>query len=682
MPTSNTFVERVVRELSALKALWKSSKPIFLVVLIVGLIVALPVLRQFTSSVSVSDDAGSNSPVSKPFESQNESALDSLRQPQNAEEALHMGQFALARTMFKDALLRESDYATADEIRGMVTATYYGEGLHQEGLEYVCEQYKFKTPDNRAFLFGVHAHIRAISVRSGPTEAEKTASNLRAKCHRPDFSEFWAHIPFGMMESLRMGNSRTSHNWTLKKEEAVKLSFWLDDRRRKEMRKFPIFSDFALYFLGRFDELIANYPKSSIREIALFDAAEFSRNTDKKIFYYRKFISEYPQSRYFESAISALMQLYESMGMRRKALMYASIISDRSKADSAIEDQVTRPTLRTISRFIRKGELGAALKLTRGACNDYRKSKLTCPNQFAQLEDKIQLAIGYSKLEYKSLTCSRVQLKIRSLAETGRPHKDIDWRYAARSYLVKCLDREQGNAEDYAKSLYLIASISRKVNDYKTSIEYLHRFRREIREHDLLDDVICEIGYHQMFIEGDWEKARQSFSEVISKYPSKNAYDNALWWYGIGSKNVGNFSQAVPAFAEIGALEFQSRFRQWSISERERIMHIVALEPFSGISFQSKVLGGDGLIVAAIAPRSVFAKALSKGDKLLRVCGDRVSNADELLELAEKNREMTYCDIDYLRGNLLVRLSKDQGHEWRSEVTKLSEEQLADIAWE
>jgi tetratricopeptide (TPR) repeat protein len=581
-----------------------------------------------------------------------------------------MGKYAIARSMFKDSLLLESDQATADEIRGMVTATYYGEGLHQEGLEYICEQYKFKTANSHAFLFGVHAHLRAISVSSGSAKAETIAAEMRTKCQRPDFSEFWAHIPFGMMENLRIGNSRTSHGWTLTKEAKAKLSFLLDLKRRKAMKRRVPFADFALYFLDRFDEILSDYPDSSIREITLFDAASFSKDSEAKINYLKRFINEYPNSENFNSAIESLVNTLEANGERRKALVYASKIHDRLTADSIIDDRITQPSLSTISSFIRKGDLRAALKLTGEACNDF-KIKLKCPNQFGEMKKKINLAISYTKLNFNSLACSRTHIKIRNLAETGEPYKDNDWRYAARSYLVNCIENIQNDPEDYARSLYLIASISRKINDYKTSLEYLLRFKREIHDHDLLDDVICEIGYHQMFIEENWTKAKLSFSEVISKYPKRNAYDNALWWYAIGSKDNGDFAQAISAFAKIASLEAQSRFGRLGYIEHTNLIHLTSLDEFSGISLRPSNLDSSGLIITAIDPKSPFAKTLSRGDRLIEVCSEQVDNVDSLLKIVDAKTQLTYCNIDYLRGNTLFHFSKKQNGKWLSDKTEL-----------
>jgi hypothetical protein len=253
-PTPDTFVDRIVRELNAFKALWQKNKILFIIVFLIGLISIYPLIHSFISDVITGDRTVDQSPIAGLAASAKKSASDSSDQLLSAEEALHMGKYAIARSMFKDSLLLESDQATADEIRGMVTATYYGEGLHQEGLEYICEQYKFKTANSHAFLFGVHAHLRAISVSSGSAKAETIAAEMRTKCQRPDFSEFWAHIPFGMMENLRIGNSRTSHGWTLTKEAKAKLSFLLDLKRRKAMKRRVPFADFALYFLDRFDE--------------------------------------------------------------------------------------------------------------------------------------------------------------------------------------------------------------------------------------------------------------------------------------------------------------------------------------------------------------------------------------------------------------------------------------------
>lgn len=195
----------------------------------------------------------------------------------------------------------------------------------------------------------------------------------------------------------------------------------------------------------------------------------------------------------------------------------------------------------------------------------------------------------------------------------------------------------------------------------------------------MLDDVICEIGFHRMFIEGSWEKARLSFNEVINNYPNRNAYDNALWWYGIGMKNAGNFTQAIPAFAKIGALEVQSRFRRWSSDEGEKLTRLIHLEPFTHISFQSNKLGDSGLFIKSIKSQSLFTNSLLKGDRLLNLCGKGINKVDDLLRMSEENN-ILFCDIEFLRGNALLRLTQTQDGKWLVDKRVLTEKQLENIA--
>ncbi|MES1264326.1 MAG: hypothetical protein ABUU24_01600, partial [Variovorax sp.] len=66
----------------------------------------------------------------------------------------------------KSLALMNPDDPSAEEIRGLVTATYYVNDLHLEGLNFICEQYRYKPASDRSYLYSVHAHLRKIAVTS------------------------------------------------------------------------------------------------------------------------------------------------------------------------------------------------------------------------------------------------------------------------------------------------------------------------------------------------------------------------------------------------------------------------------------------------------------------------------------------------------------------------------------
>ena len=135
----------------------------------------------------------------------------------------------------------------------MITATYYGQGLHREGLDYICGLYAKRGPGDFRYVFAVQAHLRALrkqSANDNPMEAEELAAALREKCGRPDFSEIWASISFGLMEDLRKGELLAQNPYRLGPVDRARLTYWVAQKSKESpLRLFP-FGDYALYFLG------------------------------------------------------------------------------------------------------------------------------------------------------------------------------------------------------------------------------------------------------------------------------------------------------------------------------------------------------------------------------------------------------------------------------------------------
>ncbi len=585
--------------------------------------------------------------------------------------------FENARKMYERSLvLTDPDTPDADEIRGMISATYYENGLHIEGLEFICDQYRYKPTFDRSFLFNVHAHIRKISVTKGYAEAERIAKAMREKCDRPDFSEFWSHIPFGMMESLRVGTLRTEHDWVISPESQDRLTFLLDSKYTSDANTKTDFYDNALYFLGRFDELIAHFPESPIRDMALLDASRFSVGT-RRIEYLRQFVKDYPKSLRLRYGIELLARELALAGMRGEAIYFVTKLSTKDAVESAIE--ALTPTFESLRTFVKRADFSAAKLLAIQVCKDFENNGLPCNPKITSILEKLNKAITFAKYAKTTHRCSEMQANIRKLARVDEHTLDHDWLRAVRVTLEGCILQPDIEPEEYARSLYLIASLSRRIGDYKTSLAYLLRFRREINDHDLLDDVIAEIGYHKLFIEMNWEKAKVEFEEVIVKYPSRNAYDNVLWWYAVGLKRHGDYASAILRYAEIASLQVESRFKEFSKNEKSALLKLSELPPFYGVQLKRRSKRDGRLMIAEISDEARISGKVKVGAILVEVCGERVYSVDELLKVVSKLSENTSCTIYFLHGKILFRISGTLNGEWFVDSLELTPPQLRDF---
>jgi outer membrane protein assembly factor BamD (BamD/ComL family) len=592
--------------------------------------------------------------------------------------------FSGARSKFKKySALTSADDPNEDEVAGLITATFYAEKLHEEGLEFICENYRLRTKDDMRHMFAAHAHIRAIAISLGGKKAEEVAGRFRSQCKRIDFSKYWAHIPFGMMESLRTGRLRTEHGWEIEAESKARLKeLLLDEQRRAATANVPL-ADYVLYFLDDFDYIIDNFKESRIRDSALFDAAKFSKG-QKRIGYLVRLIEEYPRYPRIDDALAMVANELAISGDRVKALFYASKIISKDKIQSAFRSSV-EPSIKRVGVFIRNADLKSAAALAQLICEDLGRQNIGCFEEIRMERGKISKAMDILKNKnslQENRRCAILQLKIRSLAILDDKKIDNKWIAASRSILIGCIkEPSEVDADDYARSLYLVASLSRQIGDYKTSIEYLNRFAREIREHDLSDDVMTEIGYHRFMIENDWNSAKNIFESVVNNYPDRNSADNALWWYAKGLKGEGNYLYALKIYTMISSSAIESRFKKWMNVEARQLAKMTAMSPFVGLALKSVEDQEPGLQISNLSSEAPAAKLLRQGDRLVRVCGKQINNIDDVLRKVDVLESNEICRVLFLRKSLLIRLDRNMDGRWNSSAIVLSKDQLSDLAF-
>lgn len=605
---------------------------------------------------------------------------DSLAMVLYADEKFKTKDYARAREGYAKALKLNPDQPGADQIRGMVTATYYGQALHEPGLQFICEQYRHRPQGERPFLFAVHAHLRALAVKNGSVYAEAAAAKFRRQCGRADFSEFWPHISFGMMENLRVGVLRAEHGWTVDPADQARLQELLRDKRRGTQVKLVPHADFVLYFLDRFDELIQDIPQSSLRDSALFDAVRL-RSSERDVDYLKMLVSQYPDSPHYIGALRELVRRLARDGALDEALRYVAVLRGKEALDAAADDALGL-TFDALSVLIASGDIQSALKLSSEVCAKFKPLRLPCNQRLVDEQAKLQRAQGIIGAAPPAQRCLPVYQRLRPLIRVDEDELSKTWARGVRAFLVACLPAlSEGLPDDYAKALYSIGSVSRLISDYETSFEYLQRFEREIAEHELKDDVLVELGYHKLVVQDDWPAAAKYLNRVISEYPDRNAYDNALWWTAKGLQRQGDYAGALAAYTQIAAAEVAGRFRAWSGIEAKRLAYFSQFAPFQGVALRNAgVNEPGGMFVAKVSEDSPMAKILAKGDRLVAVCDQHAHTLGHVLTTVGALRSDDACKILYLRQNVLLKVSGSLSAGWNATRTSLSDEQIDELA--
>lgn len=578
-----------------------------------------------------------------------------------------------ARVLYQQALDISPDSPRADEIQGMITATFYGQGLHEEGLQSICERYANRSSADLKHLFAVHAHLRALAIRKGAAYAEEKARALRQRCRRDDFQPYWAHIPFGMMESLRQGRLRSEHNWELAPEARQRLAQLLDDARQEARTTLPPLADVVLYFLGDFDTVIDRFKGTRIRDIALFDAARFAQGEARAAYLVRLF-DQHPESTRYEAAAALLIDTLASLGRRQEALLYVTRLRQRSSTGlDAFLAQAIGPSMTTVRNFVKSGEFGAGLSLVDQVCGDLSEKKLSCPEGVLAERRKLVLAKESMRRHPDGAQCLMAHVAMRGTVRDADGRRDGDWTRGLRSHLVRCLPTlRKANPEHYAHALYVIASLSRQVDDTDVSLEYLERFDREIQNHGLNDDVLVELLHHHLNVIGDVAAAQPYWQRILSAHRESNAFDNALWWVAKHKVDHGDLIGGAQMYAQISAISVSKRLKEWSTVKAQGIERLAAY-PFDGLLLKQR-WGG----LYPMRPEAATVSRLVKDDsEVVQACGRKVRSLHDLLEAIQTVPPSTVCEIWMRHADGDYKLAVGPGaNAWRAMALGPQEQQV------
>lgn len=490
--------------------------------------------------------------IGKVFSSDDEEEKDpALRE-------LHHGNYPLSRKMYLRNLSLTSDHAKIEEIRGYITATYYGQGLHREGLQFICDSYRSLAKGDYRYLFNIHAHLRQIALKQGAETARAVADDFYQRCRRADFSPIWTGIPLGIMETIHDGG--TIFEPATNDEEYSASAFGAqllsgEDRAYLESliknpswkatpgaRDHPMYP-FALYVTGHFDEALALFPGhfAQLRELTLFDAAVRKANTSR-IRLLEMMIEEFPHGQWRAVALRQLLRAYHTMGKESDAARCLRLIDKDEReyvVDSLIQDDVNGG-----DELVKLGSFAQAHRhfVDASAVRDH----YGLPSK--DLRTKIRRTAAASTWQTERAPRAQVSDALRMRDEFG-------WTYPAARYLEQRIDGMATDPRSHAKALYLIASMDRKMGEYGASNDVLLRFEKTVARSDpLYDDVLTEIGYYYFVLEDRRWRARQYLLRVVHEFPTRNAADDALWWLGRIALREADYPLAARYFSQIIAI--------------------------------------------------------------------------------------------------------------------------------
>ena len=610
--------------------------------------------------------------------------------------AISSNETEASRRAFKDALKvfkEEKDYSRAlvlltgvrpslksensrETVDGLITASYYGSGMHREGLAEICQLYNTKPKTSIRYRFEIHAHTRKIAINEGFEVAEEVATRLQSTCGRKDFSPVWAGIPLAKMEYLKRGSTVFEEHFSLSKEDQRYL--------RDVITNYPddAFLDHAHYFLFEFDEVIGT--GSIIEDIAILSSAQLLRRSHLVGQPYtsllKMYLEKFQRSDRYASIEFELTSSLLSSGLLAEGLELAS------KQGRGV-GQYTPSISEGFTKSVRKTGLYESLRLAKeyetegifesawyeggvwgflefhdlrlvleafdstdlihyvrpsfgDLWNEYcdgRGIQLIRSNSYGEALDQY-MDQKAALSDYGILVPGLLARRIRDLEglmradERDEPQARIDAAIYLREFGAEslALDRFQAIANDYGnpaegqRALYLAGAMLRRMGRYDEAREWFYRLWELYPGGSLADDALAEVGWYHLMIVEEIEEAHGYFNSVLESYPDSNAADNALNWIAWSNSREGNYPEALARYLELSRSYAGTRLGDRAIGIVERVRKIV-----ESARIEKRVVGVS-VYGNRITEVDSGVEAVRYGDRIVEVNGYSVTDRSTL----------------------------------------------------
>lgn len=125
------------------------------------------------------------------------------------------------------------------------------------------------------------------------------------------------------------------------------------------------------------------------------------------------------------------------------------------------------------------------------------------------------------------------------------------------------------------KSLYLIASLQRRMSDYTGAADTLQLLNSHYPWSPLLDDAACELALHELWF-GDKSTAYAQFESVVVAFPGRNAADNALNWLAWSHLQDREYAEAAAYYVELASNYVQTRMGRRAAQTLEKLRGVLS----------------------------------------------------------------------------------------------------------
>jgi tetratricopeptide (TPR) repeat protein len=514
------------------------------------------------------------------------------------------------------------------EYEGMVTASLFGAGRHEEGLQYLCSLYQGRPLSDHRHRHRAHAHIRVFAYKQGFSATEAMLRRVRSAqgCNRDDFTQVFAAIP---LEIMRLAEKGFTPVGTLAKDSLRDLDTAYLIRLTRDAPSLP-FIDHAHFALGHYQVVYRQFPRSYLRDLALLASAEVAeRGKQKELF--QEFLAVYSKSRRAVFALKHLVRIHAQDGDFTQAANYIAHYPELFSGDDdydpsfhirfwfreqceAITSSFSTANFSTIFQIYSdahsklQAAYGAAYKISTSVpvlaweqrnCFGYKEISAS------QIQSVIELAgnVVNSQKTRNLAELFRLGLLLKqcgdrrqnpdseSLGQSPRSAEARDARcdsmlaaipeaasfHKAATRVLAGVARDSTTDTRASSALFLAGLAARRNRDFGEYEALMREYIFRLPQGPFADDAYTELGWYYAVIAKDYVRAEAMWRNVEANYPGRNAYDNALNWLVILYRNQGRYDEALRYSVKLVSFLASDRIRK-RIKDRERAIEAARLQ--------------------------------------------------------------------------------------------------------
>ncbi|MEJ2649585.1 MAG: tetratricopeptide repeat protein [Sedimentisphaerales bacterium] len=478
------------------------------------------------------------------------------------------------------------------------TSVYLSNKKYEESLESVLERYKGLPLNDVRYRLDIAYITYFMRLDKGLDYAEQVIKKLKRKYNRPDLSYVWMGVHPTPLVRIIEKNLYPYQDVHPKQQEIL----------RYVINKYPTdqFIDHALYILHDYDEIIRNHPYSMLREEAYYAKAYRK--------YYRLIypaeiggLKESDMQKQVQLAEEVLKDYYTYLYMYENGGYLQDVLRNMPFAIMYLKDsdrviQELHRLINAIDKLINRHFLDKDYFITNKSIAESIENYLSKSNisdlelWLSHLPDKVLKAINVNdvyiawarrafmnmhyieSLNYYNLVNASMPgfddneksivkelRQVVQLALEVTDHKITEPDYLLQTALALKRTKYYSNQailylekysnkfknQNSARIEMLKAFCYRDIHDGKNMVESYRKVVDEYPTDIMAVDALAEIGVYYLLWSYDPEKARNLLNQVVSRYPSGNAKDNALNWIAWSYVREGKLNEALSAYLNL-----------------------------------------------------------------------------------------------------------------------------------